>query len=147
SYHWSPATALSDVTLYNPVASPATTTIYTVTITDSVGAQAKDTVIVHVRPEFSVSNDTTICVGNATVLNAGPCASYLWSPNVAISNVTVANPTVGPNSTVTYSCQCTGNDGCVGSLPVTVNILHLPQPSFTTVQNGLNVQFNNTTSN
>ena len=36
-YSWSPSTGLSDVTLANPTASPTETTVYTLTVTDSLG--------------------------------------------------------------------------------------------------------------
>lgn len=48
SYSWSPATGLDDATAANPNASPASTTQYTVIITDANGCTAQDQVTVSV---------------------------------------------------------------------------------------------------
>ncbi|MBL7998629.1 MAG: SBBP repeat-containing protein, partial [Candidatus Kapabacteria bacterium] len=45
---WTPAAGLSSTTILSPVASPATTTQYILTVTDSKGCIARDTVIVTV---------------------------------------------------------------------------------------------------
>gem|GEM_PF-639845 len=50
SYSWSPVTGLSDSTSAQPIASPGQTTIYTLTVTDSVGATASDAMTVTVQP-------------------------------------------------------------------------------------------------
>ncbi len=48
TYSWSPAAGLSSATAANPSANPATTTIYTVTVTDFVGNTASDSMWVAV---------------------------------------------------------------------------------------------------
>jgi len=48
TYLWSPATGLSDPNIANPVASPLTTTTYTVTFTDQNGCSNSDDVVVTV---------------------------------------------------------------------------------------------------
>lgn len=48
SYSWSPTTGLSNPTIKNPMASPSTTTNYVVTVSDTSGAIATDTVKVTV---------------------------------------------------------------------------------------------------
>lgn len=148
TYQWSPAASLNNATVFNPNASPTQTTIYTCTVTDAHGAKANDTVIVIVRPNFTVSNDTTVCVGQAAMLNTfgGPCQFFLWTPNVAISNQSIANPIVGPTSTTTYTCECTGFDGCVGTQDVVVNITQHPIANFNIVPTGMSVAFNNLSS-
>jgi xyloglucan-specific exo-beta-1,4-glucanase len=56
TYTWSPATGagLSSSTIYNPVASPTTTTTYTLTVKDAVNATATDAVTVTVTPGTSI---------------------------------------------------------------------------------------------
>lgn len=49
SFLWSPAESISDPIIPDPVASPASTTVYTVTLTDSWGCINSDHVIVEVR--------------------------------------------------------------------------------------------------
>lgn len=51
SYLWSPATSLSSPSIANPIASPALTTEYQVTVLDSLGCSAAGTVLVEVLEE------------------------------------------------------------------------------------------------
>lgn len=48
TYLWSPATGLSCTICPNPVASPTITTVYTLTVTDTNGCTATDTLIIYV---------------------------------------------------------------------------------------------------
>lgn len=48
TFNWSPSTGLSCTNCQNPTASPTVTTIYTLTVTDSLGCSATDTVTVFV---------------------------------------------------------------------------------------------------
>jgi hypothetical protein len=126
SYSWSPSTGLSSATVANPTASPASTTTYTVTVTDSAlnTAQSSVTVTVHALPTVSV-NSATICAGGSATLTATNNASsptYLWSPGGA----TTQSITVSPASTTTYTVTVTdGTTGCAntGSGTVTINAL------------------------
>lgn len=65
TYAWSPATALSNTAIGNPDASPSATTSYVLTVTDSIGCVAMDTVLVTV-------NQTS-----ASTLSPQVCSSYL----------------------------------------------------------------------
>jgi gliding motility-associated-like protein len=49
SFIWSPATALNNPNIYNPLASPEVTTTYTVNLTDPWGCKNSDQVTVEVR--------------------------------------------------------------------------------------------------
>src|SRR5690606_34309307 len=57
TYSWSPTTNLSCTTCPNPVATPASTTTYTLTITDGLGCIATDDITVNIanlpNPAFS----------------------------------------------------------------------------------------------
>lgn len=55
-YTWSPAAGLSNVNIYNPVATPAVTTTYTVTVIDGAGTQTK-TVVVQVTQTPATPGD------------------------------------------------------------------------------------------
>jgi hypothetical protein len=48
SYNWTPATGLSDSTIPDPVADPATTTVYTLTITAENDCKASGAITVYV---------------------------------------------------------------------------------------------------
>lgn len=56
SYHWSPATGLSDPNIKNPQANPESTTEYTLTVTGAGGCSAKATVKVVVLKDIFIPN-------------------------------------------------------------------------------------------
>jgi len=59
TYLWVPSTGLNDSALANPVASPSVTTTYTVTVTNSFGCSATDTVTIFVLPQFIIPGGFT----------------------------------------------------------------------------------------
>ncbi|MCB0516702.1 MAG: hypothetical protein KDD49_11610, partial [Bacteroidetes bacterium] len=114
SYSWSPATGLSNANIPNPVASPTTTTIYTVTSTSSDGCVSSDQVTVYVNPNVNVNagQDDMVC-GLSYQLSGSPSANGTWtaSPSNGVvfsnangANTTVTVPTAG-SYTFTYSVQ------------------------------------------
>jgi gliding motility-associated-like protein len=128
-YLWSPTNSLSNDSIYNPVASPTTTTTYVVSVTDTNGCQNKDSLIITVNslPVVTITPDEKICFSSPKTLNAGGGVSYNWSPSAGLSNSTINNPVANPTSTTTYMVIVTGSDGCKNedSLTITVNPLPL----------------------
>ncbi len=59
SYAWTPAATLSNSEIYNPIASPAETTEYTVVVTSEHGCIAEKTVIVTVEGEIVINTGFT----------------------------------------------------------------------------------------
>lgn len=94
SYNWTPPFGLSDASVLNPTATPASTINYILTVTDAVGIQLRDTVLITVRAPLSKPTvqlipgispsvyDTLVCVSPETGL------SYDWrnSFNTALGN-------------------------------------------------------------
>lgn len=107
NYSWSPAGFLNNGGIANPIANPATTTTYTVTVTGANSCVNNDSIKIAVRalPVFSISPDKSTCVGGNARLSAGGGTSYLWSPAALLNNAGIANPvaTVFANSTFTVS--------------------------------------------
>jgi len=60
SYSWSPTTGLSDANAAQPLASPAATTTYTLTVHDSLSQEATDTVEVIVQPPTATFADVPL---------------------------------------------------------------------------------------
>jgi gliding motility-associated-like protein len=120
SFNWSPGAGLSCTSCSNPLASPATTTTYTVTSNLASGCVNTATVTVFVVPNFNlnVTNDTTICRNNAAFLyaNAGPAGfapfTYSWTPSYALSSTNTATTYASPQYTNTYHVTVTSNTGC-----------------------------------
>ena len=57
SYYWEPSSGLDQVNIPNPVASPDTTTTYTLTVTDANGCTSTSSVIVRVNNPLDISDD------------------------------------------------------------------------------------------
>ena len=126
TYTWLPATGLNFTNVANPVASPSSTTTYTVTVT-SGGCSATEAVIVTVNttPVANAGSDVTICSGTGTNLNAGGGTTYLWSPATGLSDATIANPIANPSSTTSYTVTATSL-GCSSTDVVIVNVVSSP---------------------
>ncbi len=81
SYTWSPPSGLSNTMVSNPLASPSTSTQYTVTASDINGCTATAVLNIQVLPKpiVNLGPDTAICRGDYFVLNVErPNATYLW---------------------------------------------------------------------
>jgi gliding motility-associated-like protein len=59
AYHWQPATGLSDATIRNPVANPAVTTIYRITVIPANGCESYEDVTVTVAKGIIIPNTFT----------------------------------------------------------------------------------------
>ena len=70
--------------------------------------------------------DVTICIGDTTQLNASGGSSYLWSPNIDISNIVVPDPFVYPTVTMDYSVLVVDTNGCQANDTVNVFVSPLP---------------------
>lgn len=112
-YTWSPATGLSNASVYNPVANPTVTTQYEVTATLGL-CVSKDTVIVHVNaaPVPNAGPDGYICFGQSYQLQGSGGTVFSWSPTGTLSSGTVAGPVATPNQTSMYTLSVTDANGC-----------------------------------
>lgn len=139
TYAWAPATGLSCTNCPNPVASPTTTTTYTVIGTGGTCADTTSvTVVVFPTPTADAGPDRTICSGDATIIGGNPTASggippytYSWSPAGTLDDPTVANPTAMPTSFTCYTVVVTDGGGCADTDTVCVSIFSLPAISAT----------------
>ncbi|MBS1628736.1 MAG: gliding motility-associated C-terminal domain-containing protein [Bacteroidetes bacterium] len=59
SYSWSPALGLSSTTIFNPIASPSSTTMYVVAVDAGPGCSFSDTFVVNVVPAVKANFDYT----------------------------------------------------------------------------------------
>ncbi len=74
----------------------------------------------------NAGNNSNICQGDSTPLNASGGNSYSWSPSTGLSNTNSANPTASPNSTTTYTVTVTNGNGCTDTDQVTVTVNQNP---------------------
>ncbi len=124
TYTWTPATGLSATNISNPVATPASTTNYTVSVTDLNGCQASDvmTVTVNPLPPADAGSNVTICTGNSANLSASGGTTYTWTPSTGLSATNISNPVASPTTTTTYTVLVTDNNSCQASDVVTVTV-------------------------
>jgi gliding motility-associated-like protein len=124
SYTWSPATSLSVATGDSVVASPVTTTNYTVTGTlGTCSASAEATVNVTASLSLTV-NDFQICAGGTAVLIADGAAVYTWSPDVSFFLPDGSKVTTSPAATTVYTVTGTNAAGtCSGTAQAIVELI------------------------
>lgn len=107
TYSWTPATGLSNPNISNPVANPATTTSYTVTITSPKGCIATDSVKVTVASTLTVtvSTQSVSCFGDndgsasVSVSGGSGIYTYLWNTS-PIQTTSTATGLAAGNYTV-----------------------------------------------
>ena len=137
SYQWSNGAGFTA----NPFVTPAVTTNYTVTVTDSKGCQATATATVTVLPlpTTTPTNNGPLCAGSNLSLSANSvgAVTYAWAgPNSFTS--TVQNPTI-PGATVaaagTYSITVTSPSGCASTAFTNVIINSAPVVSVNSITN------------
>ena len=125
SYTWSPAATLSSTSGSVVIATPASSTNYTV-----VGANgtctSSATSSVTIGTSLSItSNSASICIGSNTVLTVSGATSYTWSPTATLSSTNGATVTATPTITTTYTI--TGLSGsCTGTTTVLVTVNSSP---------------------
>ena len=123
---WLPAAGLSSVSMYNPIASPTTSTTYMATLTDSAGCFSSTTsvaVIVKTIPTVNAGPDRILPYNTAftiTPLYSNNVRSYLWSPANLLSCATCATPNGTALQAQTYTIQVSSDSGCVAK--DTINI-------------------------
>ncbi|MBL6875575.1 MAG: gliding motility-associated C-terminal domain-containing protein [Chitinophagales bacterium] len=122
---WTPAGSLSGANTPSPLASPSSSTQYIVDITSPNNCTYSDTLFILAGGSYSysVSNDTTICLGDTVQLSAaGGSQSFAWAPNNgSISDSSIFNPLVYPNTTTTYGVAL-DSAGCVAFDSVTITV-------------------------
>lgn len=124
-YRWEPAVDLDDSTAANPTARLRQARTYVVTVTDSRGCQARDTVTLLVRlapePRLSILGQLQFCQGDSVRLVAPwGYQRYRWNTGDTVRILTVRRGG-------SYWCAVQDTAGCWGnSDTVTVTVFPLP---------------------
>jgi gliding motility-associated-like protein len=125
-YLWIPSNGLNNNAVSDPIATPDTTTTYTVIIkqkscfTDTENV----TVVVYPIPTVSLGADQTILAGGSTQLyaNGNNILTYEWTPTDGLSCTDCQSPTAMPKKTITYTVFVTGAGGCKAQDDITINV-------------------------
>ncbi|WP_133162656.1 Ig-like domain-containing protein [Flavipsychrobacter stenotrophus] len=153
NYAWTPATALSSTTIYNPVVTGLSASqVYSVTTADiySSCSGLLSSVGVTVNPVPTVASVTpsasNLCTGGSITLTAGSVSggvgsfvSYVWSGPGGYSNTVTSVSTVTvsatPGATGAYSVVANySGSGCAGTTPAVSSVVTVtPQPAITSV--------------
>ncbi len=131
---------------------------YQVIATNSSGCSdtsATITVTVNSLPTVTVTPTApTICsAGDSVTITASGASTYTWSPGTGLSSTVGSSVIAFPTSTSTYVVVGTDANGCVDSASATVTIDSITPAvanfsAFgTTVCEGMDVTFNNTSTN
>lgn len=129
TYAWSPSTGLSCTNCANPVATVASTQVYTVTATN--GSQtATDNVTV---TTFTTTTPTinsaanVVCTGSTLNLSSSGFSSYLWSTGGTGSQIAI-------NAGGTYNLTATDANGCTTTASKTITQGQTPAPVIVSTQ-------------
>ncbi|MDG2227950.1 MAG: gliding motility-associated C-terminal domain-containing protein, partial [Flavobacteriales bacterium] len=127
NYSWLPSDSLSNSLNDTTLAFPTITSEYIVSVIDSNGCIQSDSVVITINdlPISSVTQDTTICIGDSAQLNASGGNSYFWTPTAGLSDPNIPNPWATSNATTNYVVAITDINGCTiqDSVEISVNIL------------------------
>lgn len=123
-YTWIPAYGLSSSTISDPIASPASTTSYTVIA--QLGGCIPDTDYVKVEvfpvPTVNAGRDQEVMAGTIYQLEASgrDIAAFAWSPAAGLSCDDCFNPKADISVTTTFVVTVTSPYGCKASDSVTL---------------------------
>ncbi|MCS6933706.1 MAG: choice-of-anchor L domain-containing protein [Chitinophagales bacterium] len=139
TYNWSPASTLSAANIYNPIATPTSTTVYRCSATIGNCLRYDSAIVTVISPPFSVNAgpDITSCSGAPVTIQATVSGNqvgnnpftYNWSPANGLSNTSVLNPQANPPNPTTYVVEVSSG-GCVARDSVRVIVGNI----------GLNIQ-------
>lgn len=123
-YSWSPTSSLSNATIANPVASPNSNTIYSLTVTSVQNCSSDTSFLVEVLPVISanITPDLALCPGEETTLSAQNGIDYRWSPGAGLNGRNTATPTASPTTTTQYTLEMTDVNGCLVTDSVLITV-------------------------
>lgn len=124
TYVWEPAGSLSDPNISSPVASPISTTEYSVVVSDPLGCSDSDTMEVTVNPlpDADAGPDQILCEGDIVQLSASGGVDYSWSPGVTLNDSLIADPIADPEVPTNYVVTVTDGNGCSDTDTVFVDV-------------------------
>ena len=116
-YSWTPAAGLSGTLVSNPIASPAITTQYVVTVSNQFACADTAAVLVNVneKPTANAGPDKTIIKGRPVTLAGtatGQSVIYSWSPSLYLDDAQIIQPIATPPADINYVLTVTSANGC-----------------------------------
>jgi len=126
SYIWNNGNKLNFDTISNPLAFPAKTTNFKVTISDISGCSKIDSVLVEVSESNFITGQKNriICYGDSSELNSVGLVNPIWSPSKGLNNPNIANPIAIPLDSTFYSVFGVDSFGCENSDTLFIAVLN-----------------------
>ncbi|PBQ30842.1 hypothetical protein CNR22_03315 [Sphingobacteriaceae bacterium] len=120
---WSPLTGLSGITDHSVVASPAATTVYSLTASlGGCASTASIEVTVLPVPVLTVAaTSTAVCPGDASTLTVSGATSFSWNPTTTTNTISVT-----PSSTTVYTVMGQNQNCAVVSETISISTFSLP---------------------
>ena len=123
TFQWSPATALNNANIPNPIATPTQTTTYSVSAVNQSCPPVQGQITVTVsEASVSLGPDQSICFGETITLTANvtgtPADSILWMPG----GLKGSSINVSPVLTSTYTATIYYGTNCSDADAVTLNV-------------------------
>jgi gliding motility-associated-like protein len=116
---WMPATGLDNSNAANPMATPDSTTTYTLTVSNDgctdIQPTAKVTVTVLQLPLASAGNPIVLFEGNSAILQgkvSGDDVNFYWTPSTFLNNPLLIKPVTTPTDNITYTLHVISNENC-----------------------------------
>lgn len=118
TYTWS-----NGATTPTILASPSSSTLYTVTGTDLAGCTGSASVAVTVNalPNLSQSGNNSLCTGSSLSQTVTGASSYTWNTGANTSTISIS-----PTSNTVLSVSGTDANGCIGSSSMAITVNALP---------------------
>lgn len=111
NYNWSANNhILSCTNCASPVVNVTVTDVFSVTVTDGVGATSTASVVYSIANtalNLTTSGSTELCPGESVTLSAPTALNYLWSNGATTQSITVTGAG-------TYTVSATLSNGCIG---------------------------------
>jgi len=126
SFQWSPAAGLNNGTIVNPIAKPALTTTYIISLSGICVATDSVTLTIKDLPVVTASPDTSVCLGNSVMFTSEGAVTYTWSPANNLNSTTSSIATATPVLPTSYTVTGISLDGCKDDTTVTVNVNAAP---------------------
>lgn len=129
NYNWAPNMWMNNPNIANPMVIPTNNIRYYLTGSDAFGCKAIDSVEITVNPlpDVQVSNDTFVCKGFGTEINALGGYSYQWTSNNGVPCSNCPTNWILPLSSSWYKVLVTDLNGCQNADSVFVEVKQPPQ--------------------
>ena len=125
TFVWSPSAGLNSTSISNPMASPTTTTTYSVSVGRSNCPDRTLQVVVTVNPSPTISvvpNTASLTAGESVQLLAQGATTYTWTSSGGLDNSSISNPVASPPTSTTYTVTGTNDFNCTATATVAITV-------------------------